>query len=508
FSALDAAIAYLLTQQDQYRDLAIATLLASVAEAKATAQAGGAPHSAHDSYYSASSEIVPVAFVVGWYSDQLSDSELADCAWYCHQTVWNIWHHEQAQWFGHAHEWSGWATNNPANNYFYNFTLTTMAWALASGAAMWMDKVRHSLLPMLKTYFETVPHGGSYEGTAYGLSHSRVFELLILWKDSTGEDWTTPHVAGSIDYWLAATTPDFLHSAVIGDQARVSDAPIWDYHRLLILRARYLVSDATKRKRATWWLNRVAQLVDDGFNARGNLLPPGDTETVPPLIYYANEVGHLFARTGHGADSLWLCFTAGIFTEGHEAQDEGGFTLYKAGWLAVTSNIWSHSGIHQDTPGRNLLRFERAGEVIPQLFYPDESPQARMTVTSMNPSTGEVAATANLLPAYKGQAGVEAWQRAVEFSSAGLYVLDTYATDAETQAVWQLTVPEQPTVNGNVVTAGGLTITVLEPANAVIELFDWTSLGSEYSQGWRIDVKGGVDVYQVLIDVTGNGVPS
>lgn len=511
FRATDAAVAAQMVDTPaapSYELLAIETAAAVAREARVVAEAGEVPKAGHDSYYFAGGEIVPIAVVYAWFRNSLTEQEAADIEWYCDTTAWNIWHHADAAWAGNPHPWSGWATDKPANNYFYNFTITTMAWALASGEPLWLDKVRNELLPTLKAYFETIPSGGSHEGTGYGLSHSRAFELLQLWKDTTGEDWTTAHVEASIAYWIGATTPDFKHAAVIGDQARVSDGPIWDYHRLLMLRARHLTPDIHQQNLATWWLRRVPELVDDAFNARGNLLPPGDTEAVPPLVYHAADVGHLFARSGHGMDALWFNFVAGPYIEDHMAQEQGGFTLYKAGWLAVTPNIWSHSGIHQGTEGRNVLRFEQNGTVIEQRYWPHDSPQAIMYDVLTTNETGSVIAGADLTPAYKDQPAVEQWGRIVDFNASAqvLDVHDTLVCGDDTEAIWQLHVPDEPTVEGNIVTTAGLRVEVLEPAAPTITTHNLAD--GEFSRGWRIEVRGGSDQYRVTITVIGNGVPS
>jgi len=47
------------------------------------------------------------------------------------------------------------------------------------------------------------------------------------------------------------------------------------------------------------------------------------------------------------------------------------------------------------------------------------------------------------------------------------------------------------------VTAGRLTINVLQPADATISAIDWRSAGSDFRSGWRIDVRGSDGSYVV-----------
>src|SRR3546814_9203819 len=74
---------------------------------------------------------------------------------------------------------------------------------------------------------------------------------------------------------------------------------------------------------------------------------------------------------------MWVAFSAGAYNESHAHQDQGGFTLFANDWLAVTENIWSHSGIQQGTETHNVVRFENGGRVIGQCAPSTSS----MTVT-------------------------------------------------------------------------------------------------------------------------------
>jgi hypothetical protein len=210
---------------------------------------------------------------------------------------------------------------------------------------------------------------GGQEGSGYGLSHARLFSLYRLWKDSSGTDLAnaSAHLSDSIHGWVHATVPSRDKVAPIGDQSRVSEPVIYDYHRHLMLEARFLSADPQARADAAWWLHHISsQTMESGFNFRHDLLPPGPDAGAPAsLHYHAPGTGQLFARTGWDPGALWLDFSAGPYVQSHAHQDQGAFTLYQGDWLAVTENIWTHSGIQQGTDTHNVLRFERNGLVVP-----------------------------------------------------------------------------------------------------------------------------------------------
>ena len=83
----------------------------------------------------------------------------------------------------------------------------------------------------------------------------------------------------------------------------------------------------------------------NSFNLRGALLRPSARRPPTALVYDAPGVGQLFARTSWQPEATWLAMIAGPFDESHAHMEQGAFTLYDGDWQAVTSNIWSHSGI-------------------------------------------------------------------------------------------------------------------------------------------------------------------
>jgi hypothetical protein len=113
-------------------------------------------------------------------------------------------------------------------------------------------------------------------------------------------------------------------------------------------------------------------------------------------------------------------------------------------------------------------------------------------------ANGAFTAVADLTPVYQGNPAVGNWQRRLDFSARKLVVRDQFQLEAGTRAIFQLNVPEQPSIDGLEVDAGRLKMRVLEPANAVISIHDWHAQdSSEFQKGFRIDVSGGDTTYVV-----------
>lgn len=510
FSATDAATMFRLTGQAQYATLAVQLVEQQVAEAEALIAQGQRPEISGDSYLHVGEMLRDLALAYDWCAASTTAPQRSRWSAYAQQAVWNVWHPDQAQWGGHAHPWSGWSIDNPANNYYYSFVEATMMWALATGdpsqRATWMQLLQDVKLPALEQYTATLAGGGSQEGTGYGLSHRSLFALYRLWRDTTGTDLANAnaHLTDSIAWWIHATVPTRDRVAPIGDQSRVSVPVIYDYHRQLMLEARRMTNDAIARASASWWLHAISQTqMESGFNFRHDLLPAGDAGTPPSeLVYHASGTGQLFARTGWDEGAMWLQFSAGPYVESHEHQNQGSFTLFQHDWLAVTENIWTHSGIQQGTDVHNLVRFERDGAIVPQRV----GTVSTMTVT---PGTGgAVHVEADLTPAYDGDPAVQDWQRTLDFANRKLTIRDRYTLGTNTRAVFQINVPVQPAINSNVAHAGALRVRVLSPANATLSALDWSTRSDAdetYYQGWRIDIAGGTDEYVVELEA-GDGI--
>jgi hypothetical protein len=490
FSATDAAyVARVLGPGagDVYAELAVETVEAQVVEAETEIAAGERPPIAYDSYLEVGPFLHDLALVYDWCAPFTTPAQRGRWAAYAEQAVWNVWHPDQAEWGGVAHPWSGWATGDPGNNYHFSFLEATMYWALASDSTLWRDFLEDVKLPPLVAHFQQLPGGGSREGTGYGLALMRLFELYRLWQESTGQNLgaASPHLADTIDYWLHATPPSFDRYAPIGDLARESYPWLYDYHRRLLLEARAATVAEGARRRATWWLNRISvDEMQSPFNYRHDLLPAGAVEEAPAaLFHHATGAGHLFARTSWQPDALWLAVVAGPYDQSHAHRDQGSFSLFRGDFLAVTENIFSHSGIQQGSEVHDTLRFERAGQVVAQ--------RESVSTLQVAESGGRLVATADLAPAFVGTDAVDAWQRRFELDATGLLVDDPFDAAADVTAYFQVQVPVQPAVASGRIVAGDLTIVPILPVGATVDLLEWSTVDPvEFGSGWRVTLGG------------------
>jgi len=243
-----------------------------------------------------------------------------------------------------------------------------------------------------------------------------------------------------------------------------------------------LSAGTDQAKRGTWWLqNNSVHGVSQAFNLAGDLLPYPDPAMVPTdLVYHATGVGHFFARSGWDTQAAWLAFVAGPYDQSHAHQDQGSFTFFKRDWLAVTSNIWSHSGINQEVDVHNVIRFVKNGATIPQ----NQSDTVKSSMTYTN-NAGVVNVDADLSNAYSNnRSSILSWTRSLQFSGDVLHVHDSCSVAAGVQPIFQLQVPEPPIVQvDGSIQAGGLHIVPQQPANMTVV----SLAGSEFSKGYRID---------------------
>jgi hypothetical protein len=509
FSATDAAYMFKLTGQQQYATLAVSMVDQQVSSAESAIAAGHNPDVAGDSYLGVGGMIGDLAITQSWCNP--TAAQVARWRAYAAQAIFNVWHPSAAAWGGRSAPWSGWAVNDPANNYYYSFLRATMFYALAVNDADLLTYLRTDRLPLLTNFYATIPGGGSLEGTGYGTSHMGLFELYQVWKDSGQGDLAnaSAHLTNSIRVWANATVPTMDKFAPFGDQARVSEPAIYDYQRRVIIEAQHQTNDPDAATLGAWWLGAInnggagQDQMQSSFNYRYNLTPHPLVNTPPAaLTYRAPETGFTFARTGWMPNATWLAIAMGLYDQSHAHQEQGGFTLYKGTWLAVTNNIWSHSGINQSTQDKNVVRFEKAGAIQPQR----QCDTCKVNVTSYQANVnGDLHITGDVTPLYAASTGVTRWLRTIDFVSGVTTITDDVATASGTTAIWQINVPVQPTVQGNVVTAGALRMSVLNPSGAQISVVDMrTVAGSgggagDYNKGWRIDLRGGSS-YRVVLE--------
>jgi len=507
YSATDAAILYKVTGDTSYARLAIATVEEQVTAAESSITAAARPDVAFDSYLYVGEMIRDVALTYDWAYDRLTPAQRTRWRAYADQAIYNVWNPSSAVWGSTSFPWSGWSIDNPGNNYHYSFLEATMYWAVASQNQTWMDYVRDNKLPPLISYFQGLPGGGSLEGTGYGTSHKRLFELYGFWKSATGQDLAaqSTHCRKSIDYWRHATVPTLDYFAPIGDQARVSDAPLYDYQRALVVRAILQSPGTPEAGRGMWWLNHISiRQMSSAFNLKDNIYRLPDPEVrSTDLAYYAPVLGDLFARTSWDTNAVWLHMKAGLFEESHAHEDQGSFSIYHNGWQAVTENIHTHSGIQQGTEVHNVIRFVKSDSTVI-----GQAPSSSRACSLSYQDDGQVlTARADLSNAYANEPNVNTWIRRLVFDRSAnvITVRDSFSlVAANARAVWQLNTPTQPVVSGDSVIVGDLVVKSLDAAVQTL-LLEWSTVDAdEYRSGWKIELSrtDAAMVFNVRIRVT------
>jgi len=493
FSPYDAMIRYSMGGDAKYADFAIAQVDSTVASEEAFIAAKKAPDVTGDSYLYVGEQIASLALAYDWASARLTPSQKTRWKAFADQTIYNVWNPTQAAWGGVSMPWSGWSINDPGDNYHYSFLRATMYWAVASQNQQWLDFVRLQKAPPLTTYFAQLPGGGSLEGTGYGTSHKGLFEIYGFWKSATGADLSaqSTHCANSIDYWIHATVPTLQRFAPIGDQARVSDAPLYDYQRALVERAVLLNPGTPQAGRGMWWLNNISiRQMSGTFNLRDNIFKLPDAPQKPSaLAYHSPGVGDLFARASWDTAATWVHLKAGLYNQSHAHQDQGSIEIYNKTWLAVTENMNTHSGIEQGTEVHNVLLF-LANDGADTVRQEQSDSAAKL---DFQDDGAILSASADLSNMYRKAKQVQAWRRSIVFDRPAnvVTVRDTFAAQTGITAAWQLNTPVQPLLQGDSIVAGALVVKPLD-ADAQVRIVEWNKARSdaawkdEYLSGWKI----------------------
>lgn len=498
FKATDAVYMYLISADEDYAQLAVDTVEEHVVAAEAAIAGNTFPVVAGDSYLHVGKYISDVALTYYHCQHLLSPEQITRWLSYADQAVYNVWNHETASWGGNPFPWSGWSRNDPGNNYFYSFVQATEYLALAKNDTTLIGFLVDDRYPLLTSYTSTLVGGGSREGTGYGVSARDIFQIYQQWADSGMGDLANAnsHLTDSLYFWVHATMPTLDRYMPIGDLARASYPSMFDYHRELVLKARNLTDDQAAKDISSWWLNNISvQNMQHGFERRFDLLPAGNFTTPPTdLVYVATGTGNIFARSSWEENATFVHFIAGIYDQSHAHREQGGFSMFgDQDFLTVTNNIFSSSGIQQGGNCHNVLRFMNGGTQI------DQSQSAGDTVIQAleyEIEAGSFYAEVQLAPNYT--TGVTSWVREATFDGANtLLVVDNYATTGGVTAIFQVNVPVLPVVNGNVITAGSLTITVSEPAAPTIDVVSMPTVDADFTAGYRIDISGGSGQYIV-----------
>ena len=267
---------------------------------------------------------------------------------------------------------------SPYNVYLYNSPFQAL---IATTLALYGDDPRGELimrythdywknrvLPVWRQIMGT--NGGWHEGGEYvgiGIGQA-VYRVPAMWRKATGEDLfqSEPELRGFLDFLVYRTRPDGTHFRW-GDGAffdrRVPDrVPLAIEYRHA---AAYSLNGCPRRIEPTSW--PWGPLPD-------NSLCNPDAVSRLPLIGYFDGIGMLVARSNWTADATYVTFKAGDNYWSHTHLDQGAFTVYKGGALAIDSGAYGggrgygsdhHMNYAYQTIAHNTLTVQDPEDTVP-----------------------------------------------------------------------------------------------------------------------------------------------
>lgn len=471
-----AALLYQLSDDVRYRELAVRQTEALVAGEEVLIASGRTPEVAGDSYLYINDWVGNVARVYDWCYDALTPAQRSRWLAYANQAVWNVWKAPPdpsgglaARWGERVVPWSGWATDNPANNYYLHFLDAGLLLGLATQgesaqAAEWLDLFRNQKLEreLWPLYARDLSGGGSLEGTGYGTSMRLLWNLYETWERSTGERIVerSPHALASMAHLLHSIAPSLDRLAPTGDHARDSTAALFDYHRdylqgLIALYPQERLSAVAAQQLERSSVPRMRHSFSDAQELLNAAPRPAAPSAELSTVYWGSGTGQLMMRTDWTPDAAYANFICGPYKESHAHQDQGSFVIFRGGWLADDANLRSHSGIEQDLSQHNLVRLRTLdGRDIPMTTMGEA---CALKALADRPLFSYAAADVTPVYAFRNADVnhynnhlVQQVQREFLFLRPSTFVvLDRVASTETTRMSWLLNLPALPTLQGD-----------------------------------------------------------
>ncbi|ATE60911.1 VanZ family protein [Thauera sinica] len=265
---------------------------------------------------------------------------------------------------------------SPYNVYLYNAPLQAlMACAIAlyrdhprGGAYMtfthelWKNRV----LPVWRQVFGR--NGGWHEGGEYvaiGIGQA-IYTLPAMWRAATGEDLfdTEPGIRGFLDFLVHRTRPDGTQYRW-GDGSHFLRQPPDAVPLALEYRhaAAYALAPPQRGPVPTGW--------PWGPLSDASPIDPHAAGALPPARLF-DGIGMLVARSDWSPDATYVSFKAGDNFWSHSHLDQGAFTIYKGGELAIDSGLYGpaygsdhHMNYTYQSIAHNLVTVTDPGDVMP-----------------------------------------------------------------------------------------------------------------------------------------------
>lgn len=233
---------------------------------------------------------------------------------------------------------------SPYNVYLYNSPFQAL---IAATLALYGDSPRgdmamrftydlwkHRVLPAWRQVMGK--NGGWHEGGEYvgiGIGQA-IYQVPALWRHATGEDLfaAEPGIRGFLDFAVYRTRPDGTHfrwgDAGYFDKIIPDLLPLaMEYHHA----AAYSLRPPAPQPAPTAW--------PWGPLSTTTLHDPTALAHMP-LTHFFDGIGQLVSRSDWTASATYVTFKAGDNFWSHSHLDQGAFTLYKGGELAIDSGLY------------------------------------------------------------------------------------------------------------------------------------------------------------------------
>jgi VanZ family protein len=215
--------------------------------------------------------------------------------------------------------------------------------------------------------------GGEYVGIGIGTA---VYQVPAMWRAATGEDLFAeePGLRGFADFFIYRTRPDGTHMR-LGDGS-FFDRPVFDLVPLALEyrhAAAYSVRAPNRLVPTAWPWGPLPDesLVDAGALAR------------LPTSRLFDGIGLVVARSDWTERATYVTFKAGDNFWSHSHLDQGSFTIYKGGALALDSGANygtdygsdHHLNYSYQTIAHNAITVTDPDDTVPMPAKPRETPR-------------------------------------------------------------------------------------------------------------------------------------
>lgn len=264
---------------------------------------------------------------------------------------------------------------SPYNVYLYNAPFQAL---MACSLALYRDDPRGELIMrftndlwknrVLPVWRQVMGNnGGWHEGGEYvgiGIGQA-IYQVPAMWRNATGEDLfaTEPGIRGFLDFLVYRTRPDGTHyrwgdgtffDKIIPDVAALA----LEYRHA----AAYTLRPPSKEYPTSWpW----GPLIDS------SLIDPLAASRLP-LTRLFDGIDMVVARSDWGPEATYVTFKAGDNFWSHSHLDQGAFTIYKGGELAIDSGLYGpqygsdhHMNYTYQTIAHNTLTVTDPDDTVP-----------------------------------------------------------------------------------------------------------------------------------------------